>query len=192
MESTSSSWRSRSTSLCRAGSSSSTTRTRMHSRDMIALFLPEKTQRQQNLDLRTSFGAPLHLKVAVSVRVQRCDPRPCHRQPQTGRRFHYPRRGQSHTIVQDANLEAFLDALRGNGHRSHFRPSRDSVPYGILDERLNHQGGDRCVPHLWCDAALDLEMIAETDLLNREIVFEKRHFVGERNLLPVPRFQRQA
>ena len=62
----------------------------------------------------------------------------------------------------------------------------------VLDQRLNEHRRNGGVLHLGSDIHLDLELIAETNLLDLEVMLKKGELFSQRDLLPVLRLQRHA
>jgi hypothetical protein len=84
-----------------------------------------------------------------------------------------PTRRQSHAIVQYLKDEPLLETLRTQNDGSAPDSFGDAVADRILNQRLDEKAGNKGIVHFWIDSHLDLQRIAEADLLDGEIVIKK-------------------
>src|SRR5579864_7865192 len=63
---------------------------------------------------------------------------------------------------------------------------------GILHQRLHDEARHQRELHLRGDLYFDAQIFRETNLLDRDVVLEKSELLRQRNLLFVPRLERQA
>src|SRR3954447_254627 len=173
----------------RAGASSSTTRTLMFSSTGCIGFLSHNAQRQNDLHHRAALLAALDGKAAFLIRIKARDALPRHGQAQAGGIFQGPAGGQARSIVGYANGELSASGLGRYLDRAARGAVRNAVADGVLDQRLQEQGGHRGITHFGGDVDIHFQAAAEADFLDGKVVIEKRKLLRERNLLAVLRFQ---
>src|SRR5689334_8099723 len=90
-------------------------------------------------------------------------------------------------LVRIAQDGVHLAAAQANVHRDHAGSARglDPVINGVLAQRLQHERGDQSVARHLLHVPLDVQAVAESYLLQIEILPAQLHFVGERSELAV-------
>jgi hypothetical protein len=67
-------------------------------------------------------------------------------------------------------------AERADGDHVLFSRFRDTMPNGVLDERLQNESGNRAVDHTRINLQFKSKPISKTSLLNGDVVLEKFNF----------------
>jgi len=84
-----------------------------------------------------------------------------------------PIRRQSHAIVQHLKDEPLLETLRTQNDGPAPDSFGDAVADRILHQRLDEKAGYKGIFHIWIDSHLNLQRIAEANLLDGEIMVKE-------------------
>src|SRR5215469_555898 len=178
--------RNRSTTRCRAGISSSTTSTRMFSiGGVLNGHLSNPPERQVHLDDGSAARPRMQLETALSIGMQAHDtvPRDCQAKP--GANLQCPARRQAGAVVEDTDFQAFVLLCRRYRDVASRCAARYSVADRVFHQRLQQQRWHKRETDLGRYLDVDLQLVAEADLLDLEIVLEKSELLAQRNFVTV-------